>query len=80
MNLYEIETGGVGYSYCRCYAWANSEEEAVLLCREKNKTRRLPHDLKAKLLFSADALPFCTLISGDGWDTDEEVLGTEKKA
>ena len=66
MTLYEITTGSVGMSYVRAYAWAATEEEVRRLFAEKNPGQRIAD---VERLFDADAPPFCTVVSSDGWET-----------
>ena len=76
MNLYEITTGGWGESYLRAYAWATSEEQAIKMGESEYgmsffsffDDKRLL--IKIRLLFSADAEPFCTPFSDTGFNDD----------
>jgi len=76
MNLYEIITGGWGESYLRAYAWAESEEQALKMGEKAyGMSFKTPFDdkrliVKIRLLFSADAEPFCTPFSDTGFDDE----------
>lgn len=82
MNLYEVTNGYVGNSYVRAYAWAENEEQALELAREKFRAERDSHEyngkhtyktnywknLTCRFLFSDDAEPFATTPDdNDGW-------------
>jgi len=79
VNLYEVMNGYIGFSYTRAYVWAEGEEQALELARDAYleqakdpKTRGYPAKywtgLECKLLFSADAEPFATVPSDEGWE------------
>ena len=63
MSLWEIDTGFTGESYCRAYAWASSEAEAVDLFKTKHP---LAEARTVRRLFGASDEPFVTLISDSG--------------
>ena len=69
MNLYEITTGWTGESYERCYVWAPDEHIACELFHEKYGDTRDSVRTSVKFLFSADAEPFVTELSTEGWES-----------
>jgi hypothetical protein len=69
VNLYEITTGYTGESYCRAYAWAKDDVEALKLFWETNPG--VPTSSRGpvvKLILKHDDKPFCTRLSSSGWD------------
>lgn len=82
--LYEVTNGYIGESYTRCYAWADSELAARRMAGERFRadsdklgaSHRYPSEywetLTVRKLFDADAAPFSTLVSTEGWRIPDE--------
>jgi hypothetical protein len=62
-TLWECTNGFIGESYVRCYVWAPDEQTALSMLPGPKEI------LKARKLFSADAAPFRTQWSDEGWET-----------
>jgi hypothetical protein len=68
MKLFELQTGGIGESYVRSYAWAGDVGDAVRMFREKvANTKYATAELRIRELFDATAAPFCTEPDDAGW-------------
>lgn len=74
MKLYEIVNGYIGESYVRCYAWAESTEQALTLARAQYEAHADYHKdptywerLEVTELFDASAAPFATPPNDHGW-------------
>lgn len=75
--LYEVTNGWMGESYLRCYAWADSEEEALDLAQarfaQRAESKGSPEfsargKLSCMRLFAAEGSDsFATLVSDSGW-------------
>jgi hypothetical protein len=70
MKLYEILTGAIGESYERAYAWAESEDHAKRLFRERHN-RGIA---RINLLMDSRAAPFCTALDCAGWPEEESFI------
>lgn len=95
MNLYEVTNGYYSESYVRVYVWTESEDQALNMAADNFGIVRgkkslepfwMPCDnMHARLLFSENAEPFCTLPSDTGFDdvpklgTIAPKMGTERK-
>jgi hypothetical protein len=65
MTLFQIETGAVGESYVRAYAWAASDGEALILFERRNPGLSV---LKITPLMEHTDFSFCTEASDCGWE------------
>lgn len=76
--LFEATNGYTGNSYVRCYVWADSEEEAMVLARaafsqpEALRNDGGPKGVTIERLFQEDTPSFATVVSDDGWDAGDE--------
>jgi hypothetical protein len=75
-SLFEVINKYLGQSYTRVYVWAETEDQAIEMATQsiKKEAEQFPYyeydywtDLSIAKLFDADAEPFVTLPSGDGW-------------
>lgn len=78
MHFYEISNGWTGESYVRVYAWAESEEQALNMAKEKLKAaagkaydESYYERLNIQHWFSADAAPFCSEVSDEGFEMED---------
>ena len=74
-RLYEATNGYLGESYVRCYAWADSPDEAAQLAEEafRADAQGQPSPtyytrIRLTQLFAADAPSFVTVPSDEGWE------------
>lgn len=86
MKLFEITNGYIGESYVRCYAWAESTEQALALAREQFRAEEegrkygVPRTeywerLEIVELFDSSTAPFATRPSDDGWPEVTDTTG-----
>jgi len=73
MILFEIETGYMGYSYERCYVWAESEAAARQMFFDTEVYKSVIPNEKRKIrvitkLFDASFPAFITQLSDSGFD------------
>ncbi len=68
MQLFEITNGFQAASYVRCYVWATSGTSAAELFNAKYPEQRIAGMI---VLMDSDAGPFCTDLSGDGWEPSD---------
>ncbi|RIK41617.1 MAG: hypothetical protein DCC55_11410 [Chloroflexi bacterium] len=86
MGLYEITNGYVGESYLRVYAWAESEEQALEMARQRLQVEdgypaQYAENLRIELLFDAQEPPFVTDPSSTGFErswADKRFLSVEQ--
>jgi hypothetical protein len=68
--LWECTNGWCGCSYLRVYVWAATEAAALAMARDallKKNPKYGNSKVEARLLFKADAAPFATEPSDEGW-------------
>jgi hypothetical protein len=76
MKLFEITTGWMGMSYERCYAWAETEAQALKMFNDmvagEPKYANRADRIEVLELFDATAAPFITVLSSEGFELESE--------